>query len=198
MVRKSKVTPKKIKVPEPPKPETVKLHVLYSQTSEGGDPESDEPYSNRSDENTSTTFRGAVVGDVSSFRWNHQTFEVPKEAFASPRDRVFAVVGYYTDGDTFGTSYGNMHIVEVCGNIEHAHALARALEAEDRAERKERNPSIFGGSKRYVPWGGYFNRLERIEVEVLNILSISADPDDSGEKARLDGPIPDPDNFPKW
>ena len=181
MTKKSKKSEKV----EPLK-DTLSLHVLYTQTSTGGESKSNEPYSGRTDEHTTTTFKGAIVGKYPTYsNWSHETFEVPKEAFAAPRSHVYAVVGYYSDGDTFGHSYDNMHIVDVYGNIEKANAVAKSLETES----KEKHESIFG-SKMRVPWGGYFSHLDRIDIEILSLMGAEVNYTDLGDQ--------DPNDIPSW
>jgi hypothetical protein len=196
MVRKSrKVVEEKKKDPN-----TVYVHVLYTQWSEGGEAESEERFSNRSDETTSTTFKGAVVSaeeysDLSSVdhSMSKQTFPAPRAAFEESRALIYAVVGYYSDGDTFGHSYGNMFIVDVYGNLEKANAVAEQLRRDDDAGTKDKHSSIFGDSNRYIPWGGYFSRLERIEVQVLHILQLSMNPADSSKE-----PPKNLNDIPSW
>lgn len=190
MPRKSKLV--KPKVVPPVAEDLLTLHVLYSQSESGGGHTSSERYSRREDRHTSTSFKGAVISPkgerpTQTNSWDSNSFDVPKAAFETPRAHVYAVVGYYSDGDTFGSSYGNMHIVDVYGNLEKANAVAQVLRLED----KEKNQSIFG-SKRYVPWGGYFSRLESIEVEVLSVLVTHVDTDSSVGTGK------DPNDLPSW
>lgn len=196
MVRKSRVE-KKI---EEADNDQVFIHVLYDEHETGGEPESDEPYCNRSDKNTTVHFRGAlVVGTkgVNLYEMGYSSFSnafpAPKAAFEPPRTTVYAVVAYYSDGDTFGHSYGNLFIVDVYGNMDKAQAVAEQIRHDDRVEKGKKNPSIFGESTRYVPWGGYFARLERVEVEVLHVLRTSMNPADTKQE-----PPKNPNDIPSW
>jgi len=181
--KKTSARKKRPNKPEPPPKDTISVHVLYSQVTTGGEALSNEPYASRAPEHTTTTFKGAVVGGDPWSPWNYDTFEVPRDAFSVPRSHIYAVVGYYSDGDSFHSSYGNMHIVDVYGNPEKAHAVAVALQKED----KKAHQSIFG-SAFHVPWGGYFSRLESIQIEVLPVLGIAA----IGSDNR------DPKDIPSW
>lgn len=170
---------------DPPKvEETYTLCVLYDQH------EDEHEDGDQRDSSTSTFFKGAILlkEDVSpyslGFSWSHKGFKVPKAAFEEPRAHVYAVVGFYSDGDTFHHSSGNMHIVDVYGNLEKANAVADML----RKEKDEANASIFG-SKYHVPWGGYFSRLESIQVEVLAMLSNQVEGGGAGKN---------PDDLESW
>lgn len=165
--------------------EMAKLHVLYTQESKGGKPKGKGAYASRTDQHTTTTFKGAVLGeDVPYGGVRYSTFEVPKVEFDKGRTQVFAVVGYYSDGDSFGNSYGNMHIVDVYGNPDKAYAVARVLQKESKAETE----SIFGSQFR-VPWGGYFAHLERVEVETLAVIR---------RDMIVSGDSTDPNDIPSW
>lgn len=163
-----------------------KLHVLYMQTSKGGKQKGEGAYASRTDKHTTTAFKGAVLGEDVPYGGGvcYDTFEVPKVEFDKGRTQVFAVVGYYSDGDSFGNSYGNMHIVAVYGNPDKAYAVARVLEKES----KEENESIFGSQFR-VPWGGYFSRLERVDVEPLSVIR---------RDMGVSGTNTDPNDIPSW
>lgn len=131
------------------------VHILYSQEVTGS--------------TYTTNFKGALVTNDEGVPpaycfYATASFEVPSLVFDTPRNAVYAVVGYYTDGDTFGTSHGNVAIVSVYGNPTKAHAVAQALLTTDA-----KRPPFLNG--RYVPWGGYFTSLEKVEVETLVILS---------------------------
>lgn len=170
-------------VPVEPKPKdgNVFVHVMYTQDERGGQSRSKEMYSQRDDAHKTTTFRGALVGtlkDTERYYYSVRTFEAPKSAFDHPRGCIYAVVGYYRDGDTFGCSYGNMHIVDVFGNSQKAHAVASRLETDAKTD-----DSIYGSVK--YPWGGYFASLERIEVVTLTVIG--------GPEA-----IGNPDDMPSW
>lgn len=166
-------------IPEEPKPKdgNVFVHVLYTQDETGGRSRSNEPYSQRDDAYKTTTFRSALIGTMKDTDryYSFRTFEAPKSAFDQPRGCIYAVVGYYRDGDTFGSSHGNMHIVDIFGNVQKAHAVASRLETDAKTD-----DSIYGSVK--YPWGGYFASLERIEVVTLTVIggddSVFGNPDD--------------------
>lgn len=151
---------------EETKEETLTVHVLYSQDRTGDREERTCNYT--------THFKGAVVTATGQYPRGDlmEHFQVPKAAFEKPRSVVYAVVGYYSDGDTFGHSSGYIHIVDVYGNMEKAYAVADLLRQDSQAT----NDSIFGS--RHFPWGGYFASLDSIDVVALPILSL-----DTGDTA---------------
>lgn len=133
---------------------TVWVHVLYSQELFG--------------KTYTTKFRGAIVTEEETLPsaycfYRTASFQVPASAFDSPRNIVHAVVGYYSDGDTFGTSHGHVDVVSVYGNPAKAHAVAQAL-----LSTNAKSPSFLKG--RRVAWGDYFSSLEKVEVETLTII----------------------------
>jgi hypothetical protein len=168
--------------------EMTTLYVLYTQTSKGGQSKGKGLYEGRTDRYTTTAFKGAVLAEAPPYAHgtSYESFEVPKIEFEKGRTQVFAVVGYYDDGDSFGNSFDNMHIVAVYGNPAKAYAVARVLEKEN----KEATESIFGSAFR-VPWGGYFSRLARVEVESLSVVRMDLKKADTTEDI-------DPNDIPSW
>jgi len=79
---------------------------------------------------------------------------------ATEGETVFVVVADYTSGSTFGTSAGYFHILTVTKSLEEAMELARAAEAVPRSQFEFEH----AGTKYYVPWTGYFERLQEVRV----------------------------------
>ncbi len=75
-------------------------------------------------------------------------------------ETVFVVAADYTGGSTFGTSAGYFHVLTVTKSFEEATNLAQAAEAVTSGQFEfEHN-----GTKYYVPWTGYFERLKEVRV----------------------------------
>lgn len=75
-------------------------------------------------------------------------------------DTVFVVVADYTSGSTFGTSAGYFHILTVTKSYEEAMELARTAEAVTQSQFKFEHDGV----EYYVPWTGYFERLNEVRV----------------------------------
>lgn len=155
---------KKVKVEEPK--DELTLWVLWSETSSGGEVcEGQENDSWPSYEPTyiDAHLKGVYIGDVppGGHRWSEksESFTIPKTAFeAEPRTQVYAVIARYSDGNTFGSSYGHVWVGGVYGSYERAAEKVKELEACDKGDYS-------------VPWTGYFNSLESLGVETLHIIN---------------------------
>ncbi len=112
-------------------------------------------------------------------------------------DIVYAIYGIYSIGDSFGFSEGNGEILEVFDNIEKAKEFQMVAEAQnelrgdfwnmtpkEKASKKYYLEQIlkkhkgsyeediysgfaFDGKPYRVPWGGYFENLDRIDIQPL-------------------------------
>lgn len=73
---------------------------------------------------------------------------------------VYLVVVRYQDGDSFGTCYGNFQFYSVRATQQEALADKAVIEM----------PSKEGDYGSYRPWEGYFNRLQRVEIQVFALI----------------------------
>jgi hypothetical protein len=86
-------------------------------------------------------------------------------------DIVFLVYALYSDGDSFGSSTGNIEYVAVYKSKEKAEACVKQI--NDSVDKSRNTYSMEytteSGSVLTVscPWIGYFNRLESAEVRRL-------------------------------
>ena len=134
---------------EPPR-----LYIEYNTSSEGGHALSDERWSDRSDEHTTVDFI-RLHRNPPANRFFYDSIELSHPEMAK-MDKLYLAVVRYTTGDTFGTSYGHWHIVDVAPTYEIASAmLEEALK-----------PSVKG----YKPWEGYFERFEGTEIHTLEVV----------------------------
>ena len=155
----------KAKKVKPVKEETTRLWVAYRQHRSGGDVcagDEDSAWPSYEDTFIETSFRGVYVGEdrPAEITWQDdaESFEVPKAGFEKvARDKVYVVVARYGDGDTFSHSNGNIHIGGVFGTYDAAKREIEALKSKEKGDYS-------------VPWNGYFNSLDTLEVEILPIL----------------------------
>ena len=142
------------------------LWVLWSEVETGGEVcegEEDKKWASHEPSYIDANFKGVYVGEVppGGFRWSEksESFTIPKTAFeAEVRTQVYAVIARYSDGNTFGSSYGNVYVGGVYGSYERAAEKIKELEACSKDDYT-------------VPWNGYFNSLESLGVETLQILN---------------------------
>jgi hypothetical protein len=84
---------------------------------------------------------------------------------------VYAVIARYSTGDTFGHDDGRVQVMDVFDNNEAAAALTVALECSERD--KDQTVVDFelkhGGREYYLPWVGYFEHLENVDVHPLRV-----------------------------
>lgn len=91
--------------------------------------------------------------DSRNLSWNRETIYIafdPEKA-----RRAHLVVVRHKDGDTFGTSYGNVYIEGAYLKRREANQIARSIE-DDTYEG-------------YKAWSGFFMGLENVEVVSLDI-----------------------------
>ncbi len=72
-------------------------------------------------------------------------------------DIVYLVIARYKTGDTFGNSFGHAAVMDVCIDVESAKEVAKTIEESAKAKKGWR-------AWQYPPWGGYFDRLEDVEI----------------------------------
>jgi len=71
----------------------------------------------------------------------------------SKKKNVYLAVVFYSDGDTFGTSHGLFQISGISATVAGAKKLNKKALEEDA----------------YKPWEGYFARLDRADVFLLDL-----------------------------
>lgn len=134
------------------------LYIKTTESSYGGEPESNEQWCHHSDVVRTVSFDSVCRTCSSGFWGRSESFEVSEEVFNS--DRVYLVIVRYQNGGTFGRSLGNWHIQDAFADEQSALKLASSI--LDKSYEKE-NPQA------YKPWVGYFERLEDVEVHCFTI-----------------------------
>lgn len=135
------------------------------------DGEEDEDYPQRETEYKDHKVHGVFMDDSDSRGWSRHnereavTFEPVTGA------EVFVVAVTYGDGDSFGSSSGNVQIVGVYDDEEIADAIAKNIRADD--SNSDRYGNVKKGKKEhytgYKAWTGYFESLEGVEVHRLRL-----------------------------
>lgn len=156
--------------------------VAESQTFHNNDGDkSDEPYSYRGTTNTSWYVRGLVLIDDNDPNRRYVGYhESTPVAFEPERGQVYHLLyAVYSTGDSFGTDYGRcFEVIGVYKDREVAEENLKRLEnGPPRKYGEYAEPTVelkLEGSNKaqryYRPWMGYFERLDRLELEsfVLN------------------------------
>ncbi len=74
---------------------------------------------------------------------------------------LYVVIVRYQSGDTFGVSHGNWQVIGACQKLKEAKKVARSIETgsyrRGRGKRKE--------------WEGYFESLETVDIERIDVWS---------------------------
>lgn len=89
--------------------------------------------------------------------WKCEEFEVTEDLYN--RSSLYLVVVRHSDGDTFGSSHGHSEFIGLFGSSKEALHVKKAIESGDYRKGE------------YLPWNGYFNRLESVEIHCLGIWS---------------------------
>ncbi len=151
-----------------PRKEYFELYIKTTESSYGGEPESDDQWCHHSDVVRTVSFDSVSRNRGSGFWGCGESFEVSKEVFNS--DRVYLVIVRYSDGGTFGRTVGNWHVQDAFVDEESALKLASSI--LDRTYEKE-NPQA------YKPWIGYFSGLEDVEVHCFTVRDNPGNPSSS-------------------
>lgn len=137
----------------------VKVYISYQERRSGGEPLSNKKWSSRKDTIIDFQLKEASLQEPSS--WYKESFEI--ECQKLPKT-VYVVLVRYKDGDTFGNSYGHGYIEGVYLSEDQAQKIVESIR-EDKYVKK-------GGAKKfasYLPWNGYFNRLESVNYHPMMI-----------------------------
>lgn len=141
-----------------------KLYVSYTERSTGGERHSDEPYSSRAPTYNEVTITGLHTNPPKSLYKRSVDVRSPS---VNLNDRVFLLAVTHSDGDSFGTSHGNVHFEGVYSNVKDAKAVAKSI----------KNGTYEG----YMPWDGYFSHLEDIEIHAMYVTETVDDTDDTDD-----------------
>lgn len=131
------------------------LYLDYDSSATGGEPESDEKWCSYSPTYHTVHFKKLYRSQPEKFFCT--SVEVSDDLY--DEKYLHLAVVRYQDGNTFGTSHGNWHILGLYGSEEEA---AAALEVA-------KVPAKDGDYGNYRPWEGYFNRWEDGEIHVLSV-----------------------------
>tara|TARA_Y100000034_G_scaffold135253_1_gene206424 strand:+ start:1686 stop:2126 length:441 start_codon:yes stop_codon:yes gene_type:complete len=121
----------------------VSLYFDIAERTSGGEPLSDEQWSDRAPQHTEIQVKSASFTRNEGF-WVNESFLVDPDL--QKADKLYLVIVRYQDGDTFGTSYGNHQIVACYDTYDAAWACDPNKVAE------------------YRSWDGYFSRWEGKEI----------------------------------
>jgi hypothetical protein len=137
------------------KDEKPKVYIEYTSDSEGGEPLTDDRWSDRSDTHVTLEVKHLYKSEPKHLFFKDSLDVEPKVLEAQ---FVYLVVVRYKTGDTFGSSYGNFHFYSV-----------RATQ-EEALEDKVAIESPRGEKDHYRPWDGYFERLEDVEIHTMPLV----------------------------
>ena len=170
-----------------PVPDTTPyLYIDYTTSRTGGSVQSgessDDPYASRRDEYIEFDIMG-VYRSLPKKLFFHHREEVSPEAVKA--DKVWVVLVRYTTGNTFGTTRGAWHIYSIRSDSRRAEGDKRMIEFDDKLDNMTegwnyRNLSPFVQQliakkkhliEGYVPWRGYFERLEGVQVLEFDVKS---------------------------
>ena len=149
---------------KPKEPVLPHLYIHFNQYQDGGEicaGEENDSYPSREDTNYTYTYkyarRSAPTGnDV----WSSgtQTLKVSPQVFSA--DKIFLAIVVYSDGDTFGNSFGHHEIIG---------GYSTRKEAEEVLECVTKEGLNIPGYEGYCNWCGYFNSIQDKIVEKLDI-----------------------------
>jgi hypothetical protein len=170
-----------------------KLHVEYTSHESGGQPLSDDKWTDYSDRIITFSLTNVFLNREDKTQWRNEDIE--SDVDIKRGDTVFVVVVRYGDGDTFSRSRGNYSFWGAYKDFEKPYELKRLIYADDKHHNLFENKPSYGNKKSvnkwnkeskcfkkqitdlatidYVclyNWRGYFNSLESVEIHVMTVL----------------------------
>lgn len=147
---------------------TTTLYVFIESTNYGGGySDSDEesgPYRSREPSYKQIEIKPCCyLSEDNAKKENYWAEAVEVEFKPSVGSQVFMVIPRYSTGNTFGSSHGEYTIHGIYSTLDKAQSVVRFLEAEYEQYRATKT------NFSYRPWMGYFERLENIQIEVLEV-----------------------------
>ena len=126
----------------------------------------DDAYPNHEPEHKDHTVHGAFTTDESQGRHCYnERMDVDFEPVSG--EEVFVVAVTYGSGSTFGSSYGNVCIVDVFKDEAHADSVAKDIRYDDDNDLEPYGDAKLAKKQRftgYKAWAGYFESLGGVEV----------------------------------
>lgn len=130
--------------------EEKRLYIIYNERRQGGEPESDEPYSRRAPTYIDVQFTALLKEQLPDRMFYHSVI-VDDKTFKN-KIGYLAVVRYST-GNTFGRTEGAWEVIGCYSSYKKAQKML---------------DNAINGSE-YKVWEGYFESFERTEIHALPI-----------------------------
>ena len=140
------------------------LYIHFNQYQEGGEicaGEENDSYPSREDTNYTYTYkyaRRSVPAGNDVWSAGTQTLKVGPQVFFA--EKIFLAIVVYSDGDTFGNSFGHHEIIG---------GYSTRKEAEEVLSCVSKEGLDIAGYEGYCNWCGYFNNIQDKIVEKLDI-----------------------------
>lgn len=146
----------------------------YTHCEGGGicEGQEDQSYPSRETEYKDHEVHAAYTTDSDDRGWSRYNERMDVDFEPVSGEEVFVVVATYGTGDTFGSSEGNVCIVDVFKDEARADSIARDIRHDDDkgldpyGDAKKAKQQKFTG---YKPWAGYFDSLGHVEVHRLRL-----------------------------
>ena len=138
------------------------LYLDYNEDREGGEALDDADWSDHAPAHISFNLINILKYKEHIGRGWSEEIEVSEEIFNSKT--VFLVVVRYSDGDTFGTTFGHWNIMAVY-NLK-----TKARQLKERIENNKLEKTDKYGDWKTKPWTGYFASLEGVEIHEMPVI----------------------------
>lgn len=145
------------------------IYIKYNETREGGEALDSGEWSDRADENIDVDFLGYKAVHENSFsdsQWL-DSFDVPESIVVamSVKLPIHLVVVRYSDGDTFGHTYGYWQIVHFTTSYAEASLINDSIQQAGGRLSPECNGNA------YDSWtGSYFGRFQHTEIHSISFI----------------------------
>jgi len=134
-----------------PIPKKNEIYLTYEEDRKGGLPLSDEPWSDREDEEIEFSVK-EVFASIDNLNWV-ETIEVDFNPVDFIDKDIFVIVVRYSTGDTFGQTSGSWYVEGAYTTIEKTDKIVKSI-----------NDDKYKG---YKPWSGYFERFSHVEIHKM-------------------------------
>ena len=133
---------------------TVYLH--YKENRSGGEPIPGDDWCRRPGYIEVSFNALTKTPGTGSFFTEHTSLEVTDKVYDC-EDYVYLVIVRYSDGNTFGTTYGHWDVYLVTTDQKEAADMGESI----------RNNTLPKGARK--PWDGYFSSLEDVEIHAFKL-----------------------------
>lgn len=163
---KKKVKKAKKKAKRIEEVEAYKVYLIYDESAHGGEICEGEEGSNYPEHEPEYNEFYPKGLRLKAPDWS-ETIEVDFDP--SGLDQLYVVIVRYSSGSTFGTTHGHWHVIGAYESRDEAEKIEMAISKGTGMYNRSEKGLYTDKNRAYMPWVGYFESLEEVTVERLDI-----------------------------